>query len=65
MDHPDDFLTAPAGVKIEQPQDQEKLALGYVILLFLSFFFILMTHFLLILEGTGRSLPTFLRFPIA
>ena len=63
MEHLDDY--PPTGnVKIEQPKDREKVGLIYLVLLFLSFFFILMTHMLLSLEGLGRPLPTFLKLPI-
>lgn len=65
MERMDDLTSAAGSVKIEQPKDRQKLGFFYVTLLLLSFFFILMTQFILILEGTGRSLPTFLRFPIA
>jgi len=65
MDHTDDFITSTASVKIEQPRDRQRLGIFYFVLLFLSFVLILMTHFVLILEGIGRSLPTFLKFPVA
>ncbi len=65
MDHTDDFITPTASVKIEQPKERERLGVFYFVLLFLSFLFILVTHFVLILEGIGRSLPTFLKFPVA
>ncbi len=62
----DDFLEIPStGVRIEQPNANQEIGLFYRILLFLAFVFILATHFILILEGTGRSLPAFLRFPVA
>lgn len=63
MEHTDDYIPT-ASVKIEQPRDQEKVGLVYLVLLFLSFFFILMTHILLSLEGIGKALPAFLRLSI-
>ena len=65
MERMDDFLTPTTSVKIEQPKERQRIGFFYVLLLFLSFCFIFFTQFILILEGTGRSLPTFLRFPIA
>ena len=62
----DDFLDIPStGVRIQQPNADEEISLFYRVLLFLAFVLILATHFILILEGTGRSLPAFLRFPVA
>lgn len=63
MEHLDDYPLTPS-VKIEQPKDRDKIGPIYLILLFLSFFFILMIHILLSLEGIGRPLPTFLKLPI-
>ncbi len=65
MERMDDSLTPAPTVKIERPKEYQKLGIFYILLLFLSFCFIFLTQFILILEGTGRSLPTFLRFPIA
>ena len=65
MERMDDLTPIAGSVKIEQPEERPKLGFFYIALLVLSVVFILLTQFILILEGTGRSLPTFLRFPIA
>jgi len=65
MERMDDASTPVPSVKIEKPKEHQKLGAFYLVLLFLSFCFILLTQFVLILEGTGTSLPTFLRFPVA
>lgn len=65
MERMDNSPTPAPTVKIEKPKEYQKLGAIYLVLLFLSFCFILLTQFVLILEGTGTSLPTFLRFPVA
>lgn len=53
------------GVKIQSPLlVEEKLHPIYYLLVIASAVFILVTLALLILEGTGTSLPTFLRIPL-
>ncbi|GEM_PF-4821468 len=62
MERDDDILREGIGIKIEQPMIRQKLGVFYFLILFLSLFFISMTIFVLYLEGSGTSLPAFLRF---
>ena len=65
MEHADDVLREGIGVKIEQPKTRQKIGFFYLLLLFLSLLLISVTIYILFLEGTGKSLPIFLKLYFA
>ncbi|MBI4395235.1 MAG: hypothetical protein HY583_03450 [Candidatus Omnitrophica bacterium] len=54
---------AKLGVRIERPAP-EKIGSFYLFLVVLSFFLIAFTVWLLALEWSGQSLPSYLRLPV-
>lgn len=53
-----------SGVIIEEPKTVRPLGWFYILLLLLSFLFVIVSLWILILEGTDTSLPSFLRLPV-